>query len=159
MLIELVNTPLFLPFEPPAKSNINIDYKLKSVPPERIKNKVLRYKKLRWIKAQQTQREMSIMLMNYKHVQKLPSIDKKNKVYVSAHFYFASNRRKDLDNCTKCFFDALTKSGLIEDDSQIVLSVLQKNVDKNNPGIKIYSVAHTDKDTEESRKFWLANLS
>jgi crossover junction endodeoxyribonuclease RusA len=57
-------------------------------------------------------------------------------VALSIRFYFATKRRRDLDNQNKLVLDALT--GIVyEDDSQIDELHLYRRYDKQNPRIEI----------------------
>ena len=55
---------------------------------------------------------------------------------VSAHLYFGTKRKQDIDNFNKLFFDAL--SGIVwVDDAQIFDLYLTKDYDKENPRIEV----------------------
>jgi crossover junction endodeoxyribonuclease RusA len=60
----------------------------------------------------------------------------KGELYVAVEFYFATRRRRDLDNQNKLILDAL--SGIVyEDDSQVAELTLRRRFDKDNPRIEI----------------------
>jgi Holliday junction resolvase RusA-like endonuclease len=61
-------------------------------------------------------------------------------ITVTLTFYFSTKRRKDLDNATSSVMDALTNSGIIEDDNiNFIECIIAKfgGYDKENPRCEI----------------------
>ena len=60
-----------------------------------------------------------------------------SQVSVRLEFYLSNRRVVDLDNLSKAVFDGL-KEIAFKDDSQVVKLELSKQVDKENPGVRIF---------------------
>lgn len=59
-----------------------------------------------------------------------------SKLRLRVSYYFSTHIRRDIDNYTKLWLDAL--SGIVwEDDVQVVSLYLEKKYDKENPRIEI----------------------
>ena len=145
---ELLSEPIVLHGEPPAKTNITIDYKLKNVPYAKISNKSLRYSKKRWESAMSTKDAWVMIMRIFKNQNSIETI--KNHVFICAEFHLTSSKegvftkRKDLDNCLKLFLDAIVAAELILDDSQIVAIHTFKKPTTTKPKIIIHSIASSD---------------
>lgn len=78
--------------------------------------------------------------------------DVRNRVQVSApltvrlevriDLYPPDNRRRDIDNYTKCVLDSLTKCGVWEDDSQIDKLTIIRGTNQNKCMISIFEINH-----------------
>ena len=59
----------------------------------------------------------------------------------AAHFYYATNRRRDKDNCLaslKATFDGLVDSGLLQDDSALTHLPTVLLTDAKNPRVELH---------------------
>ena len=59
------------------------------------------------------------------------------KIKVIMEFYLSNNRVVDLDNLCKAVLDGL-KGIAFKDDNQVIKLELSKQVDKENPGVRIF---------------------
>ncbi len=57
------------------------------------------------------------------------------EIYIGIHF--KDKRRQDIDNRVKPTFDALMKSGLFDDDSQIIKMTVERLENSNPPYMEI----------------------
>ncbi len=57
------------------------------------------------------------------------------EVYIGIHF--KDKRKQDIDNRVKPTFDALMKSGLFDDDSQIIKMIVERLENSNPPYMEV----------------------
>lgn len=151
MIIELLPKGLIIPGEPPSRANIGLDYKLKNVPAARIKNKGLRQKKERWDRTNLYKDQLAMLVKNQANLHGIQRAPRDALVWVNLVYYFHSVKHKnpamlvkDSDNCMKLTKDAIAASGMIENDCQIVHEMITKQVSKEEPRLKILSIAVSD---------------
>jgi len=59
------------------------------------------------------------------------------KVSIKIDLYFGDKRIRDIDNYHKLTLDALTETGVWEDDSQAYEMIVTKGYDKENPRVEL----------------------
>lgn len=153
MLRELIDQILIYEAEIVPKANVQFHAASRGIPIEKLKNKRLADQKRRYMKAMQQKDEIALYLRSQanKHRNPMWECGEGWNVWISMIYFFeyqkstnAALLKKDLDNCEKLVQDALTKSGVIHDDSQITYKMIGKQVTRGQPKLEIISIAVSD---------------
>lgn len=150
-MIELIKgDPLIIDGDPLSKANLSMDYRLKNVPVHKINNGMLAGKKRRFEMCNCYKDLIVWTLRKYFGAgTKYPLLPLDQPVYIAMELCFlykkkggkAQHLRKDMDNCEKLIYDALEAAGVYENDSQIVLKIVQKTISSDTPCLKIRSIS------------------
>jgi len=154
MLIELFPEPFIIEGDIPSRANIGMNWKLKNVPAEKIKNKNLRMAKQRLDNVYASKDYLVLMLKSYKSRNQIPDLPENSLIWICMNVYFKYKKaakgatetdlKKDLDNAEKWIFDSFTASGIIPDDKNIVMKLVGKQVSSTKPRIEIVSLVATN---------------
>lgn len=167
-MIELIqiNNPIVVIGNPIPKGNTTIDYRLKNVPAEKIKNLTMRQKKKRWDDMLRYQSRVAYACRMYAKRVGWVTPDKTANIAIAVEYRFECTKYKnpafvktDLENAQKLIGDAIEDSGIILNDKQICFQLLEKTaVEKGKGAVVIYSLAVLENGRLDFDK-WLSGLN
>lgn len=158
MITELVDQIITIDAEIVPKGNVNVHHKLRKIPAGKthtIKNAGMRKQKERLDKAYRQKDLIALTLKSHYNGQLqrggVYTCKRDWQVWTSMIFYFGYKKsinpamlKKDMDNCEKFVQDAITASGVVQDDSQITFKMTSKQVTADRPRLEILSIAASD---------------